>query len=105
MMITAPSGQKGQIAILPFCGFDRIVYQIKRVGRFPEEDNLCREEEESGLQLREGPVEGEIVHLFSGFGEYTSKRDKYGITLPRDSTEEENALIVYTTLFIDYLLF
>lgn len=67
-------------------------------------DVIIGEEEEELHQIEE-TVEGEIVHLFSGFGEYTSKRDNYGITLPRDSTEEENALIIYTTMFIDYLLF
>lgn len=31
---------------------------------------------------------GEVVHLFNGLSEYTSKNDKYGITLPEDSNEE-----------------
>lgn len=52
-----------------------------------------------------GSEDGEIVHLFLGLSEYTSKLDKYGITLPDNVTEEESCLIVYCTLLIDYLLF
>jgi len=48
---------------------------------------------------------GEIMHLFNGFGEYTSKNDKYGITFPVDAGEEEKCLLIYCTLLIDYLLF
>jgi len=40
-----------------------------------------------------------------GLSEYTSKLDKYGITLPDNTSEEENCLIVYCVLLIDYLLF
>lgn len=45
------------------------------------------------------------MHLFNGFSEYTSKNDKYGITLPRDSSEEEKCLLVHCVLLMDYLLF
>jgi hypothetical protein len=59
------------------------------------------DEEES---THEEPV-GEIVHLFNGLAEYTSKNDKYGMTLPENSTEEEKFLIIHCVLLIDYLLF
>lgn len=48
---------------------------------------------------------GEIVHLFNGFTEYTSKNDKYGLTMPEDASEEQKCLLVYCALLIDYLLF
>jgi hypothetical protein len=55
--------------------------------------------------LVKGEKAGEIVHLWNGCAEYTSKNDKYGIKLPENSNEEEKCLLVYCTLFIDYLLF
>ena len=66
-------------------------YQIRRAGTGKMEDRVSEkehvEEEEEELNVGVGEVEGEIVHLFSGLGEYTSKRDNYGITLPSNSSE------------------
>lgn len=53
----------------------------------------------------EDTLVGEIVHLFNGLSEYSSKNDKYGITFPENSSEEEKCLIVYAVLLIDYLLY
>jgi hypothetical protein len=83
--VTARSGQRGQFVILPFWGFDKIRYTIKRAGgggiESDSDDDIQRPESL-------GPSDdGEIVHLFLGFAEYTSKLDKYGITLPENSTE------------------
>ena len=30
---------------------------------------------------------GEIMHLFNGLAEYSSKNDRYGITFPEGSSE------------------
>lgn len=81
--MTARAGQRGQFAILPFWGFDKIRYTIKRAGGGGESDS---DDEMQRPECLEG--DGEIVHLFMGFSEFTSKLDKYGITLPEDSTEE-----------------
>ena len=53
----------------------------------------------------DGEVVGEIVHLFNGFGEYTSKNDKYGIKLPTESSEQQKCLLIHCALMIDYILF
>ena len=58
-----------------------------------------------GERLVSDTLVGEVIHLFNGLAEYSSKNDKYGITFPDGSTEEEKCLIVYCVLLIDYLLF
>jgi hypothetical protein len=63
------------------------------------------EEAVEGQKLMEDTLVGEIVHLFNGLSEYSSKNDKYGITFPEGSSEEEKCLIVYAVLLIDYLLY
>lgn len=48
---------------------------------------------------------GEIKHLFNGLAEYTSKNDKYGISLPEEASEEQKCLLIHCVLLVDYLLF
>lgn len=95
--------QRGHFVVLPCCGFSEVVYEIEKVAHHKGQTSLGLEEETDDLM--EGLVVGEIRHLFNGFSEYTSKNDKYGITFPLHSSEEEKCLLVYTTLMIDYLLF
>lgn len=52
--VRAESGQRGQFIILPVCGFDKIRYDIRRVGGY-QTDVVIGEEEEV---LNEG--EGEV---------------------------------------------
>lgn len=85
--------------ILPFCNFNNIKYDIYKIGY--SVDTIAEEED---AQIMQESLVGEIVHLFNGFAEYTSKNDKYGISLP-EGTEEDKCLILYATLLIDYLLF
>jgi hypothetical protein len=63
--VTALSGQLGQIIILPFWGFDKIKYTIKRVSGDTREESDSDEEMQAPESL-EPTSDGEIVHLFLG---------------------------------------
>ena len=93
------------MVILPWWGFDTVKYDIYRVAPHENSTAAQMEEEVEGQKLMEDTLVGEIVHLFNGLSEYSSKNDKYGITFPQGSSEEEKCLIVYAVLLIDYLLY
>jgi hypothetical protein len=81
--IISRNPQRGHALILPWWGFDHITFDIVRMLPSDRTHSVLEE----GSQFIEGETVGEIVHLFNGLSEYTSKNDKYGITFPLDCCE------------------
>jgi hypothetical protein len=87
--VTSRNPQRGHFVILPWWGFDTIKYEIFRVA-VKDQSTAANIEHESVEKERliSDTLCGEIMHLFNGLAEYSSKNDKYGITFPEGSGEE-----------------
>jgi hypothetical protein len=84
--VVSRNPQRGHLVILPWWGFDRIKYEIVKVGAH-EPTTMQDHEIAEGEELMQGGVVGEIVHLFNGLSEYSSKNDRYGIAFPDHADE------------------